>query len=140
MALLGLGHSEGGVPEDMRVLYFVAPEYPRVARQLMQSGDVVLTVTVDASGKPTDIVVQAPHVILGESAKEMVPKWRFAPPPSVRKNSVFFHYGFSGTPRECNPSTILTVDLQAPRVTVTVDPLPPFGPDAFPKAKTPGSQ
>src|SRR5262245_41265246 len=56
----------------LRVSYFVAPEYPPLARQAMQSGDVVLTVTVDPSGKPTDISIQAPHVLLGESAKRTV--------------------------------------------------------------------
>jgi TonB family protein len=131
---MAISPSESGAPEDMRISYFVAPEYPRVARQLMQSGDVVVRVTVDTSGRPTDILVQGPHVLLGESAKATVSKWRFVPPPSTRNTSVFFHYGFSGTPRDCNPSTVVTVDLQAPRVTVTVDPLPPFGPDAFPSS------
>jgi len=140
VTLAALGQSGGRIPEDMRISYFVAPEFPRVARQLMQSGDVVLTVTVDASGTPTNIAVQAPHVLLGESAKETVSKWRFIPPPFTAKNTIFFHYGFSGTPRECNPSTVVTVDLHTPRVTVTVDPLPPFGPDAFPETKKPGRQ
>jgi TonB family protein len=129
-----LRQSESQVPEDMRISYFVAPEYPRVASQLLQSGDVVLTVTVDTSGMPRDIAVQSPHILLGESAKECVSRWRFVPPSSPRKNPIFFHYGFSGNPRECNPSTIVTLDLQAPRVTVTVDPLPPFGPDAWPES------
>lgn len=140
VVLLAVGHSQSRVPEDMRVSYFVSPEYPRVARQLMQSGDVALTVTVDTSGRPTEIVVKTPHVLLGESAKQTVSKWLFVPPSSTSRKHVFFHYGFSGTPRDCNPSTIVTVDLQAPRVTVTVDPLPPFGPDAFPASTNPAKR
>ena len=99
----------------------------------MQSGDVVLTVTVDPSGKVTDISVQAPHVLLGESAKRTVSQWRFdsIPPPLPRKGYVFLHYGFSGTPRDCNPATVVAADLEARRVIVTVDPRPPFAPDAF---------
>ena len=124
---------------DLRVTYFVSPEYPRLARQAMQSGDVVLTVTVDASGKPTDVAVQAPHPLLEGPAKETVLKWRFSPvpPPSSRKGHVFFHFSFSGTPRECNPSTVVAADLERRRVIVTVDPLPPFPPDAFQAPETP---
>ena len=135
LAALGQSTNDG----DLRVTYFVSPEYPRLARQAMQSGDVVLTVTVDASGKPTDVAVQAPHALLAGPAKETVLKWRFAPvpPPSSRKGYVFFHFSFSGTPRECNPSTVVTADLQARRVIVTVDPLPPFAPDAFPAPSNP---
>src|SRR5262245_2665082 len=113
LAPIALSLSAGEVPEETRISSFVAPEYPRVARQLMQSGDVVLTLTVDTSGRPKDIVVKAGHVLLGESATSTVSKWRFVPPPSTRNTSVFFHYRFSGTPRDCNPSTIVTVDLQA---------------------------
>jgi TonB family protein len=99
----------------------------------MQSGDVMLTVTVDASGRPTDIAVDTPHPLLGGPTKEAVSKWRFVPvaAPSKRKGYVFFHFGFSGTARECNPSTVVAVDLETPRVIVTVDPRPPFDPDSF---------
>lgn len=132
---LGQAPNEG----DLRVIYFVSPEYPPLARQAMQSGDVVLTLTVDASGKPTDVAVQTPYPLLGGPAKETVLKWRFAPvpPPSSRKGHVFLHFGFSGTPRECNPSTVVAADLERRRVIVTVDPLPPFGPDAFTPPETP---
>jgi TonB family protein len=131
LLITGLGLSEAEISEELRFSYFVSPEYPRVARQLRQSGDVVLTVTVDKTGRPSEIEVQAPHVLLGESAKAVVSKWRFSPLSSSHKYPIFFHYGFSGTPRECNASTIVTVDLNAPRITITVDPLPPFGPDAW---------
>jgi TonB family protein len=136
LVLATLGHSQDG---ELRVSYFVSPQYPPLARQAMQSGDVTLTVTVDASGKPTDIAVDAPYTLLGGPAKETVSKWRFVPvpPPSSRKGYVFFHYSFSGTPRECNPSTIVAADLENRRVIITVDPRPPFGPDAFPKTETP---
>jgi len=127
------GHVGGEVGEKPRISYFVSPAYPPLARQAMQSGDVTLTVTVDASGKPTDIVVNTPYPLLGGPTKETVSQWRFAPvpPPSTRKCQVFFHFGFSGTPRECNPNTVVAVDLETPRVIVTVDPRPPFAPDVF---------
>ena len=88
---------------------------------------------MDASGKPTDVAVQAPYALLAGPAKETVLKWRFAPVPllSSRKGHVFFHFSFSGTPRECNPTTVVAADLEARRVIVTVDPRPPFAPDAF---------
>lgn len=137
-AALGQSTTDG----NLRVTYFVSPEYPRLARQAMQSGDVVLTVTVDASGKPTDVAVQAPYPLLAGPAKETVLKWRFAPvpPPSSRKGHVFFHFSFSGTPRECDPSTIVAADLEARRVIVTVDPRPPFAPDAFPVPSNPNKR
>jgi TonB family protein len=138
--LAALGQSERGTPEDMKISYFVSPEYPPLARQAMQSGDVVLTVTVDTSGRPTDIDVKAPYVLLGESAKQTVSNWRFVPPSSTSKKHVFFHYGFSATPRECNPRTVVAVDMQDPRLIVTVDPRPPFGSDAFPASASPAKK
>lgn len=118
---------QGQVEEPLRVSYFISPEYPRLARQAMMSGDVVLTVTVDATGTPKDIVFKAPYPLLGEYAKEAVSKWRFNPvsPPSTRKGFVFIHYSFSGTTRDCDPSTVVAADLENLRVIVTVDPRRP---------------
>jgi TonB family protein len=136
--VIGFGQDDGA----LRVSYFVSPEYPRLARQAMMSGDVALTVTVDAAGTPKDIVFKAPYALLGEGAKEAVSKWRFNPalPSSTRKGFVFIHYSFSGTPRDCNPSTVVAADLENMRVIVTVDPRPPFDPDAFPATKNPAKR
>lgn len=122
-------------PEDLQVSYFVAPEYPPLAKQAMQSGDVTLTITVDPSGKVTHVLAHSPHSLLSGSAREVLAQWRFVPGTKVRKGTVFFHYGFSGVPRDCNPRTVVAADLRTPRVTITVDPLPPFEPDAWPVKK-----
>jgi TonB family protein len=124
LAVLGLSQDDG----PLRVYYFVSPEFPPLARQAMMSGDVMLTVTVDASGKPTDIAAKAPYGLLGGPAKEIVERWRFNPvaPPSTRRGYVFIHYSFSGTTRDCNPRTIVAADLENLRVIVTVDPRLPF--------------
>ena len=136
------GYEKSEITGRLRITYFVAPGYPPLARQAMQSGDVTLTVTVDASGRPTDIAVDTPHPLLGGPTKEAVSKWRFVPvaSPFKRKGYVFFHFGFSGTARECDPSTVVAVDLETPRLIVTVDPRPPFGPDALPAPTDPGKR
>lgn len=127
-----LGHSQGD--EALRISYFVAPEYPPLARQAMMSGDVMLTVIVDASGKPSDISVDAPYGLLGGPAKETVAKWRFnpVPPPSTRRGYVFIHYSFSGIARDCNPTTTIAADMEKLRIIVTVDPRLPFEGDSIP--------
>ena len=137
--LLGaLGRSQN-VQEGLEVRYFVSPEYPRLARQAMMSGDVVLTVTVDASGKPTDVSVKGPYALLEEGAKATVSKWRFnaVTPHFTRKRHVFIHYSFSGNARDCDPSTIVAADLESLRIIVTVDPLLPFQGDSDSPQKHP---
>jgi hypothetical protein len=78
VVLATAGHGKGEIGEKPRISYLVSPAYPPLARQAMQSGDVTLTVTVDASGKPTDIAVNTPYPLLGGPTKET--KWRFVPP------------------------------------------------------------
>ncbi|MEW5980481.1 MAG: hypothetical protein AB1898_32240, partial [Acidobacteriota bacterium] len=76
-----------------------------------------------------EIVFRTPaQELFGGPTKETVSKWRFEPvsAPSRQRGHVFFHFGFSGTPRECNPNTVVAVDLETPRLIVTVDPRPPF--------------
>lgn len=116
----------------LQLKYFTSPQYPRLARQAMQSGDLTVTVTVDPSGKVVEASVNSPHPLLGDGARETVMQWTFEAGSTARKANIFFHYGFSGTFRECDPVTTVTADLRIPRFIVTVDPLPPFEGDAEP--------
>lgn len=113
--------------------YFVAPEYPRLARQAMLSGDVHLTVTLNPDGVPKEVTFKAPHDLLGWAAKENVLKWRFDSiyPASIRTRYVVFHYGFREKPRHCDPSTTVGIDIETLNVFVSVDPEPANEGDAF---------
>ena len=121
---------------ELRLQRFTSPEYPRLARQAMQSGDVTVNVTVDPSGTVSDLSAKSPHPLLEGPTIEAVRKWRFEPSSSGGKGAIFFHFGFSATVRDCNPITSVTIDLRVPRFVVTVDPRPEFEGDGQPsKAK-----
>jgi len=125
-----LAARQGLHSERPRIWYFAAPEYPPVARQAMQSGDVVLQLTVSPGGTVTNVTAKGPHPILCDHARATAMRWRFEPGTSAREIAAFLHYGFSGEPRECHPRTAVNADLNALRITVTVDPPPPLATDS----------
>jgi TonB family protein len=69
----------GGVSAPVP-LYKPDPEYSEEARKAKYSGTVVLSITVDATGKPRDIkVIRSLGLGLDEKAIEAVTKWKFRP-------------------------------------------------------------
>ena len=63
-----------------RAIYDPDPEYSEEARKAKFGGIVVLSVTVDASGRPRDIrVARSLGMGLDEKALEAVEKWKFTP-------------------------------------------------------------
>ncbi len=121
-----------GEAEGLELEYFVSPHYPNVARKVLQSGDVRVAFKVDNDGKVSDISTRAPHILLGEAAKETISKWRFARVSRPQRGIVFFHYGFSDQRRDCDARTVVVADL--PHVwTITADAPPPNEGDVIPK-------
>lgn len=57
------------------------PEYPRIARRLGEQGQVLLSVFVDAAGRPEKVEIRSSsgHPRLDQAALEAVRKWRFVP-------------------------------------------------------------
>lgn len=67
---------------QLRLEKFVLPEYPTMLQhEGVTAGTVVLAVTHDAVGKPTDIfIVEASRPEFADAVREAVRDWRFAPP------------------------------------------------------------
>jgi periplasmic protein TonB len=57
----------------------VAPVYPALARQARIQGDVVIRLTIDEAGVPTDIRLVSGHPMLSPAALDAVKQWRFRP-------------------------------------------------------------
>jgi TonB family protein len=57
----------------------VAPAYPEIAKRMKVTGEVRLTVTVDAEGKVTDVQPISGNRMLTDAAEDAVRKWRFEP-------------------------------------------------------------
>ena len=75
----GAYHVGGGVSAPS-VLFKVDPEYSEEARKAKYSGTVLISLTVDASGKAQNIkVVRSLGLGLDEKAMEAVAKWKFKP-------------------------------------------------------------
>ena len=63
-----------------RAIYEPDPEYSDEARRVKHQGTVMLSLVVDASGRPQDIhIVRSLGMGLDEKATEAVQKWQFAP-------------------------------------------------------------
>jgi TonB family protein len=71
------GETKIGQPETVRT---IAPEYPESCRSKGIEGSVGLEVSVDASGRPTDVkVVKSAHPDLDKAAVAAVEQWLFKP-------------------------------------------------------------
>jgi TonB family protein len=65
--------------EERAVQTRVAPTYPEIAKRLKIFGIVHLEVTVDPSGKVTDVKPISGNHMLSPAAEEAVRHWKFAP-------------------------------------------------------------
>jgi TonB family protein len=111
--------------------HFIAPTYPPLARQAMISGQVVLQVDVAPDGKVVDLKEEAsPHPLLLQEAKTTARQWEFQEWPKSRQVTVSIYFGFSGTARECNPTTVVKANFAAStiKVFVTTDGVPTVRP------------
>ena len=65
---------------QLRVLRQVSPQYPAMARLARVQGPVVLLMTIDAQGVPTDVkVLSSPHPALEAESIRTARQWRFEP-------------------------------------------------------------
>jgi protein TonB len=66
--------------KDLRVLHQVQPVYPALARAIRAQGPVLLLMTVDAMGVPTEVqILSGPHPALMAEAERVARLWRFEP-------------------------------------------------------------
>lgn len=61
----------------------VPPTYPPIARQMGITGTVIVTTTVDASGKVIKAESTSGNKLLATAAIEAVKQWKFAPGDSA---------------------------------------------------------
>ena len=64
---------------QVRILSQVQPVYPSLARAARVQGPVVLRMTIDTLGVPTDVQVASGHPALQAEAMRAARLWRFAP-------------------------------------------------------------
>ena len=69
----------GGAVPQPRKTWYVAPEYPRMARLRRTQGIVILQVTVDGQGAVSAVSVLRSVEGLDEAAIEAVRRWRYEP-------------------------------------------------------------
>ncbi len=67
----------GSAAEARAVKSKAPPIYPEIARRMRISGEVKLSVTVNAEGNVTDVQPISGNRALTEAAEEAVRKWRF---------------------------------------------------------------
>jgi TonB family protein len=68
----------GRAAEERAVKSRVAPVYPEIAKRMRIAGVVKLEVTVDPTGKVTDVKPLSGNGILSTAAQDAVRKWKFA--------------------------------------------------------------
>jgi TonB family protein len=65
--------------DDRAVKSRVPPVYPEIAKRMKITGEVVLSVTVNAEGKVTNVKKVSGNNMLSIAAQDAVNKWRFEP-------------------------------------------------------------
>jgi TonB family protein len=63
--------------DDRAVKVRVPPVYPEIAKRMKITGAVTLSVTIDATGKVTDVKEVSGNRMLSVAAEDAVRKWRF---------------------------------------------------------------
>jgi periplasmic protein TonB len=78
---VGLAGGRTGQTSGPGYLYNPKPPYPSESRAAGEQGSVVLRVAVDATGRPTNVVLSrsSGHSRLDRAAQEGVRRWRFKP-------------------------------------------------------------
>jgi len=96
----GAGHSVvlDLEPSAVKVLHQVQPNYPLLARQAKVQGSVVLQMTIDAQGFPTEVrVVSSTHPAFEGESLRVARLWRFEPArlegrPMAAKFNLTLHF------------------------------------------------
>jgi TonB family protein len=65
--------------QERAAVHKVPPAYPAIARQMGISGTVIVTATVDASGKVIKAESTSGNKLLASAAIDAVKQWKFAP-------------------------------------------------------------
>jgi TonB family protein len=73
----------------------VAPLYPEIAKRMRITGEVRLSVTVDAEGKVTDVKAISGNGMLSVAAEDAVRKWKFVPGPGLSTVEVALNFALA---------------------------------------------
>ncbi len=131
VVVVAVAQSSEASVQPPKIVHFLSPAYPSIARQAVISGRVTLTASIDKDGSVSDLIEQPPeqrrqsagYRLLVEPAKTCVLQWKFMPGQAGRVVTVVIDYGFSSTTREVNPNTTVAADFEAStiRVAITTD-------------------
>lgn len=79
LALVGVAAAPSASAQDPKLVKAVPPEYPRAAERRQLEGYVLVSFSVDASGKVSsaEVVEADPQGVFDRSAIEAVEQWRF---------------------------------------------------------------
>lgn len=113
--------------QNSGLAHFVAPNYPPLARNIMISGQVTLLLHITPDGQVAKIREEhATHALFGQTAQDVIRKWRFHHFHRAHDVTVAFYFSFSGETKRDNPSTVISADFDSHmiRVFVTTDGVP----------------
>jgi len=65
--------------ESVRILHSVTPVYPPLAKMAHRQGEVVVRMTIDTAGVPTDVEAVSGQDVFTIPALQAARQWRFAP-------------------------------------------------------------
>lgn len=72
----------------------VAPAYPLIAKNVKLAGPVEFDVTVDPTGKVTDVKTLSGNPMLAAAAKKALQKWQFAPSLTASNENVKVNFNY----------------------------------------------
>jgi TonB family protein len=102
----------GGKPTP-RLVHFVAPPYPRQAKDQSLIGTASFMVTVAKSGTVSAVKTISSHPVFEKPVTDAIAQWRFEPAAEVYNFAVTFTFEFYDEPcdKPLTPETRVVADL-----------------------------
>jgi TonB family protein len=101
-------------PDKPLLVHFVAPAYPRAARDRRMTGTTVSTITVAQDGSVYAVRITQAHPVFEKYVRDALRQWRFQPSPQGYTLEITVLFEFYD--EECNmpgfsPETHVSADL-----------------------------
>jgi len=112
-ALCGPVFAQGTSKPTPRLVHFVAPPYPRQAKDQHLIGNASFLVTVAKSGTVSAVKTISSHPVFEKPVTDALTQWRFEPAQEVYNFAVTFAFEFYDEPcdKPLTPETHVIADL-----------------------------
>jgi TonB family protein len=106
------------------VLTFVAPAYPRAAKEQRMQGRAISAITIGTDGKVVDVKTLSAHPVFASYALPALKQWKFKPAQKEQTVEVTFSFEFVDVNAGSEGETYISAEL--PKVVHIATGFPPI--------------